>query len=81
MRMPQLHTVFPSWAGTRPAPTDTVWFGMDVEVALGGCLRVFPIKCPVRRIIGDVLANAVQRFVIAEDVFLIVVLPTRQAGH
>jgi len=44
------------------------------------CQWIFPIEFPSRRIVMNVLTNALQRFVIADDVFEIVALPDQCAG-
>jgi hypothetical protein len=42
--------------------------------------RIFSVQCPLQRVIHDVFADAVQRFVIADDVFVIIALPQFYAG-
>lgn len=41
---------------------------------------VLSIKRPLERVVGDVLANAVEVGVVADDVFVVVALPEGEAG-
>ena len=43
--------------------------------------RVLTVEGPPSRILGDVLADAVQRIDIPDDVFVVIALPDRMTGH
>lgn len=40
-----------------------------------GPLEIFPVGVPAGRVLGDILADAVERGFVADDVFIIVALP------
>ena len=45
------------------------------QIIVSGSARVFAVEMPSHRIFGDILPNPVQRFLIADDVFVIIALP------
>jgi hypothetical protein len=38
-------------------------------------VRIFPVQMPAQGILSDVLTNAVQEGIVADDVFIIIALP------
>ena len=46
-------------------------FFLAIEFRLG----IFPVQHPGRRIVHDVLTDSIQRFVVADDRFIIIALP------
>jgi hypothetical protein len=47
----------------------------------GVTLGIIPVQMPTRGILGDVLPNAVQRFFVADDVFIVIPLPDGCTGR
>jgi hypothetical protein len=44
-----------------------------------GPLEIFPVGVPAGRVLGDILADAAKRELVADDVFVIVALPDGSA--
>jgi len=50
--------------------------GRRMRRPYGDCIAgVFAILCPFGRIIADILPDAAQRFIVANDVFVVIALP------